>query len=58
MIVIGLVPMGFGTILVNIPFSDALAGPIEKLYNAGIANELFPLLLFIGVGAHYSAADY
>ena len=46
-----LLPMGFGTILVNIPFSDALAGPIHELYNAGIANELFPLLLFIGIGA-------
>ena len=33
-----LLPMGFGTILVNIPFSDALAGPIKELYHAGIAN--------------------
>ncbi len=46
-----LLPMGFGAILVNIPFSDALAGPILELYEAGIANELFPLLLFIGIGA-------
>ncbi len=46
-----LLPMGFGTILVNIPFSDALVGPIQELYSAGIANELFPLLLFIGIGA-------
>lgn len=46
-----LLPMGFGTILVNIPFSDALVGPIQSLYEAGIANELFPLLLFIGIGA-------
>ncbi len=46
-----LLPMGFGTILVNIPGSDALAGPIKELYYAGIANELFPLLLFIGIGA-------
>ncbi len=46
-----LLPMGFGTILVNIPYSDALAGPIKELYEAGIANELFPLLLFIGIGA-------
>ena len=46
-----LLPMGFGTILVNIPFSDALKGPINELYHAGIANELFPLLLFIGIGA-------
>ena len=46
-----LLPMGFGTILVNIPWSDALRGPIFELYNAGIGNELFPLLLFIGIGA-------
>lgn len=46
-----LLPMGFGTILVNIPESSALTGPIKDLYNAGIANELFPLLLFIGIGA-------
>ncbi|MBQ6701420.1 MAG: sodium ion-translocating decarboxylase subunit beta [Clostridia bacterium] len=46
-----LLPMGLGTILVNIPGSEALHGPIEELYYAGIANELFPLLLFIGIGA-------
>ena len=46
-----LLPMGFGTIIVNIPNSDALVGPIKELYEAGIANELFPLLLFIGIGA-------
>ena len=46
-----LLPMGFGTILVNIPLSDALTGPIQELYNAGIGNELFPLLLFIGTKA-------
>ena len=46
-----LLPMGFGTLLVNIPHSEALYGPIKELYEAGIANELFPLLLFIGIGA-------
>ena len=48
-----LLPMGFGAILVNIPMADAISahGPITTLYNAGIANELFPLLLFIGIGA-------
>ena len=46
-----LLPMGLGTILVNIPGSTALIGPIQELYNAGISNELFPLLLFIGIGA-------
>ena len=45
-----LLPMGFGAILINMPFSGATE-VIETLYNAGIANELFPLLLFIGIGA-------
>lgn len=45
-----LLPMGFGTILVNLPLSDA-AAPLEILFQAGMANELFPLLLFIGIGA-------
>lgn len=48
-----LLPMGFGTILVNLPNSGAIGqeGAITTLFNAGIANELFPLILFIGVGA-------
>ncbi len=55
-----LLPMGFGAILVNLPWSGAVTqeyptgvehGPIDVLFNAGIANELFPLLLFIGIGA-------
>jgi oxaloacetate decarboxylase beta subunit len=48
-----LLPMGFGTILVNIPAVDAITdhGSLMTLFNAGIANELFPLLLFIGIGA-------
>ena len=55
-----LLPMGFGTILVNIPLSGAIDqliggeiehGAITTLFNAGIANELFPLILFIGIGA-------
>ena len=55
-------PMGFGTILVNLPWSGAItqpgaeAGPISVLYDSGIANELFPLLLFIGIGAIMVAA--
>ncbi len=44
-----LLPMGFGAILVNLPFVNTEA--IETLFNAGIASELFPLLLFIGIGA-------
>lgn len=51
-----LIPMGFGAILVNLPNSGAVTqggeeGPIDVLFDAGIANELFPLLLFIGIGA-------
>jgi len=48
-----LLPLGFGTILVNIPFSGAIGaeGPLTTLFGAGIANELFPLILFIGIGA-------
>ena len=51
-----LLPMGFGAILVNLPLSGAITqgleeGPLSILYNAGIANELFPLILFIGIGA-------
>ena len=44
-----LLPMGFGSILVNLPFVHTEA--VETLFNAGIASELFPLLLFIGIGA-------
>ena len=55
-----LLPMGFGAILVNLPMSGAVTqvidgvkeiGVIDILFDSGIANELFPLLLFIGIGA-------
>jgi len=51
-----LLPMGFGAILVNIPFSaaktiDGVEGALDVLYTAGIANEMFPLLIFIAIGA-------
>ena len=57
-----LLPMGFGAILVNIPFSGVLTqtvegvgevqGIIEWLYNLGIgSSEAMPILLFIGIGA-------
>ncbi len=51
-----LLPMGFGAILVNLPLSGAVTqgsveGPIDTLFGAGIENELFPLLLFVGIGA-------
>ena len=45
-----LLPMGFGCILCNLPNSGAVE-VLETLFQAGIANELFPLLLFIGIGA-------
>ena len=51
-----LLPMGFGAVLVNLPLSGAITqgdteGPISALFEAGMSNELFPLLLFIGTGA-------
>ncbi len=51
-----LLPMGFGTVLVNIPFTSALTqgethGALSMLFDAGIHTELFPLLIFIAVGA-------
>ena len=48
-----LVPIGFGCVLVNIPLSDLMepGGLLKTLYDMGIANELFPLLIFIGIGA-------
>ncbi len=48
-----LLPMGFGAILVNLPLSGAIGeeGPLTVLSRAGVDNELFPLLLFIGIGA-------
>ena len=45
-----LLPIGFGCIIMNFPGTGA-AEPLETLYHAGIANELFPLILFIGIGA-------
>lgn len=48
-----LLPIGFGAILANIPFSNAMEsdGILTMLYNAGIKTELFPVLIFIAVGA-------
>ncbi len=56
-----LLPMGFGAILVNIPFSGVLnqvvggeqaTGILEWLFSIGIqVSEAFPLLLFVGIGA-------
>jgi carboxybiotin decarboxylase len=48
-----LVPIGFGCILVNVPLSEVMGeeGFLRTIYNMGIANELFPLLIFVGIGA-------
>jgi oxaloacetate decarboxylase beta subunit len=60
-----LVPIGFGTVLVNIPGSGFDAAPIYDamgqletpggllyyIYHAGIETGLFPLIIFMGVGA-------
>jgi sodium ion-translocating decarboxylase beta subunit len=60
-----LVPIGFGAILVNIPGADFVAAPIYNavgqlespggvfyyIYEVGIATGMFPLLIFMGVGA-------
>ena len=48
-----LIPIGFGCILANIPVAD-IAGPqglLGILYEAGIETGVFPLLIFLGVGA-------
>jgi sodium ion-translocating decarboxylase beta subunit len=57
-----LLPIGFGAILVNIPLTSALTqidpetgkaleGALSIFYEAGIATEIFPLLIFIAIGA-------
>jgi carboxybiotin decarboxylase len=48
-----LLPIAFGGLLANIPLAH-MAGPqgmLGIIYNMGIANEFFPLLIFMGVGA-------
>lgn len=51
-----LLPIGFGAILANLPLnavwvSEEGPGVLQILYNAGILTELFPVLIFIGIGA-------
>lgn len=51
-----LLPIGFGAILVNLPLEiiwsdNGNAGLLQVLYDFGISNELFPCLIFIGIGA-------
>ena len=45
-----LLPMGFGCILCNMP-NSGMVHTLQILFQAGVDNELFPLLLFIGIGA-------
>ena len=57
-----LLPIGFGAILVNIPLSSAITqidpatgeavkGVLNVFFDAGIATEIFPLLIFVAIGA-------
>ncbi|MDR1144161.1 MAG: sodium ion-translocating decarboxylase subunit beta [Spirochaetaceae bacterium] len=60
-----LIPIGFGTIFANIPFANMGSpgiwneqmhifehqGFLNVIYNAGVGNEFFPLIIFIGIGA-------
>lgn len=48
-----LVPIGFGCILVNIPLAGLMEkeGFLRTIYDAGVITELFPLFIFIGIGA-------
>jgi oxaloacetate decarboxylase beta subunit len=48
-----LVPIGFGAILVNIPLSEMMAedGFIRFFYDTGVRTEIFPLLIFLGIGS-------
>ena len=48
-----LLPIAFGGLLANIPVAD-IAGPhgfLGVIYQAGLANEMFPIIIFMGVGA-------
>ncbi len=48
-----LVPIGFGCILVNIPLAGLMdeGGFLKIIYDAGVITEVFPLLIFVGIGA-------
>ncbi|MCJ7664275.1 MAG: sodium ion-translocating decarboxylase subunit beta [Desulfobacterales bacterium] len=48
-----LVPIGFGAILVNIPLTGLMeqGGFLKIIYDAGVLTEVFPLLIFVGIGA-------
>src|SRR5512132_2170134 len=48
-----LVPIGFGAILVNIPLAEMMGkeGFLRFFYDTGVLTEIFPLLIFVGIGA-------
>lgn len=48
-----LIPIGAGCLLANLPLSPMLGedGLLSILYHMGITNEMFPLLIFVGIGA-------
>jgi sodium ion-translocating decarboxylase beta subunit len=48
-----LLPIGFGAILVNIPLADMMGkeGFLRFFYDFGVLTEIFPLLIFVGIGA-------
>ena len=48
-----LVPIGFGAILVNIPLAGLMNedGILRYFYENGILTEIFPVLIFLGIGA-------
>ncbi|MBI4928277.1 MAG: sodium ion-translocating decarboxylase subunit beta, partial [Anaerolineae bacterium] len=48
-----LLPIGFGAILANLPLTGITeeGGFLKTMYDFGISTELFPLFIFIGIGA-------
>lgn len=48
-----LLPIGFGCMLANVPLSDVMetGGMLKFFYDIGIVTEIFPLLIFVGIGA-------
>ncbi|MDR1970831.1 MAG: sodium ion-translocating decarboxylase subunit beta [Treponema sp.] len=49
-----LIPIGFGTVFVNIPFAgmgEAPHGMLNIIYEGGVGNEFFPMIIFMGIGA-------
>jgi sodium ion-translocating decarboxylase beta subunit len=48
-----LLPIGFGCVLVNLPLSEVMdkQGVLKFFYDVGIVTEIFPLMIFIGIGA-------